>query len=103
MLDSILHSFHMPEHHGGRGMKPQPVCNIHHLQPIIAHRLKRRDALTHRVNKDFSTASRNGPQPRSSKIANNFLQRFAEHFAKVNKLARTESVNIDLWEPRVNM
>jgi hypothetical protein len=72
--------------------------DVHDLQPIIAHRLERRNALAHAVHQYFAAAARDGPQPRSLEISDNLLQRLLKHLAEVDKLARTEAVDVDLRE-----
>src|SRR4051794_19130023 len=69
--------------------------HIHDLQPIIAHGLQWRDALPHAIDEDFTAAPGYGTEAGPLEISNCFFERFAEHLAKMDKLARAEPMSVD--------
>lgn len=77
--------------------------NIHHFQPIVAHGLEWRYSLAHAVDQDLSASARDRPESCDFEIRNDFFQRLAKDFSEMNELAWTESVNIDLREPRFDV
>ena len=70
--------------------------HLHHLQPVIAHRLERRNTLADAVHQNLSSAAGDGSEARARKLADDLLQRQAEHIAKMDEFARTKTVNVDL-------
>src|ERR1700722_3036057 len=70
----------------------------HDLEPVIAHRLERRDALTHPIHQYLPSPARNGAKARPRELRDDVLQRQAEHVAKMDELARAEAVDINLRE-----
>ena len=78
--------------------KPEPVRDVHDLQPVVAHRFERRDALAHAVHQDLAAAAGDRPQARRLEIADDLLQRLLKHLAEVDELARAEAVDVDLRE-----
>src|SRR6476660_1888022 len=72
--------------------------DIHHAQPIVTHCFQWRNSLAHAVNEDFAATTRNRPKASLRELRDDLFQRQSEHFPKMDELARTKSVNIDLWE-----
>ena len=64
MLDAVLDVFHVAKHHRCRGGHVQFVRDGHHLQPVVAHCLERRDAVADLVHQNFTAAAGDGAQPR---------------------------------------
>ena len=96
VLDAVLHRLHVAEHHGGGRIQPEPMRDVHDLQPIVAHRFQRRNALAHPVHQDFAAAARDRTQARRFEVGNDLLQRLAENLAEMDELARAEAVDVDL-------
>ena len=68
---------------------------VHHVQPIVAHRLERRDALAHAVHENLPAAARNRAKAGLDELADDFLQRQLEHFAEMDEFRRAEAVDVD--------
>src|SRR5438477_13073434 len=72
---------------------------IHDAKPIIAHGFERSDSFANSVHEDLPAAARNGTEARFNKLADDLLQRQAEHFPELHKLAGAEPENLDLRKP----
>ena len=69
MLDAVLDGLDMAEHHRGGGVQAEPVRHVHDFEPVVAHRLERRDALAHAVHQDFPAAAGDRAQAGRLEIA----------------------------------
>ena len=103
MLDAILNRLDVAEHHRRAGIQTQPMRHIHDFEPVVAHRLERRNFLAHAVHENFPAAAGNRAQPGLHEIADDFLQRLVEHFAEMDELARAEPVDVDLRKLRFDV
>src|SRR5439155_22977650 len=74
--------------------------HVHHFEPVVAHRLERRDAFADTAHEYLAAAAGNRTEARRLEQGNNLLQRQFEHLAEMDELARTETVNVDLRELR---
>ena len=78
--------------------KPEPMRHVHDFEPVVAHRLERRDALAHAVHENFPAAAGNRAEAGRLEIADDFFQRLVEHFAEMDELARAEAVDVEARE-----
>ena len=76
---------------------------VHRLELVVAHRLERRYAFADTFHEYFAPAAGNRTQSGNFEITNDSSQRFFEHFAEMNELARTEPVNVDLRKFRFDV
>src|SRR6266576_2520635 len=70
------------------------MSDIHHLEPITAHRLERRNPLTDAIDQDLATPTRDGSQAGQFEVSNNLFEGLVEDFTEMNELARTKAVNV---------
>src|SRR5438093_390892 len=77
--------------------------HIHHFKPIIAHGFEWRNPLANAIYKNFPAASRNRAKPRRFEIGNDLFERLIKYLAKMDELARAETVNVDCRESRFDV
>jgi len=98
MLDAVFNGLDVAEHHRRAGRESETMRHVHDFEPVVAHRLERRDALTHAIHQDFAAAAGNRTESGRLEIADDGFQRFVEHFAEMHEFARTETVDVEIGE-----
>ena len=66
MLDAVLNSFHMAEHHGGGGTHAKGMQVAHDAQPFVRRCLEGRDFLADPVHQNLGPAAGHGIHSRPS-------------------------------------
>src|SRR6202022_3059433 len=65
-------------------------------QPLLSIALERCNPISHVINQDFASPTRDRSKSGLFEPQDNFTQRQPEYFSKMIKLRRTECVNVDL-------
>src|SRR2546423_3332649 len=78
MLDPVLDSFHMAEHHRRARFQSELMRDLHYFQPRIRIAFQRRDPIANAVYQNFSAAAGNGTEPGFLEPRNQIAQRHSE-------------------------
>ena len=70
--------------------------DLHHLEPFIAIDFERRDFLAHAIDQDFAAATGNRAKSGAFEALYHFAHGHMKNLAKMLKLRRTESVDVNV-------
>ena len=77
--------------------------DIMHAQPIVGHRLEGRNPLAHAIHQNLAATAGNGTKARAGELPDDILQRQTKDLAKMNELARAESMDVELRKFALNV
>src|SRR5260370_16489599 len=95
-FDPILHGLIVPEPHRRATVQADLMRGSHDVQPLLSITLERRNPVSHLINQDFSSPTRDRSKSGLFEPQDNFTQWQPEYFCKMIKLRRTECVDVDL-------
>ena len=73
MLNPLLNSFDVTEHHGRAAASSQSVPDTHDIEPVVGHDFATRDFAADSIDQDFSAATGQTPQSRGLESRQDFF------------------------------